>query len=315
MLPVPSVYQAAYARWRNTVIETETIAFWAGRIDGRMFLGLGGASVLETAITLGKTYGVPFIPGSAQKGLASAYAKAAGIDKQHRDILFGKVGNLPEQFESGAVLFHDAWWIPGSSDTPLAQEIVTVHHPEYYKGGEKDATDFDSPEPNVQIAARGSFLFTVECGEPKWAEFARDILSEALKHWGIGGKTAAGYGYFVPDTRRHSELEGERHEWRQRRERAAEEARRAAMAPEELAIQELRQLFEKEKKSGNPNPSGPLSDKRTELLRTALTWESPHWRGQAADLIEETAKFLPWSKKSRDQRRAEIAQLRKPPVT
>ncbi|MBI5136854.1 MAG: type III-B CRISPR module RAMP protein Cmr6 [Nitrospirae bacterium] len=197
-LKVSDIYKAAYQRWFQTAGTTSSIVVWPGELNGRLFIGMGGASVIETAITLSRTYGVPFIPGSAQKGLASAYAKAAGLTDACR-TLFGGDGETSDGFESGYVIFHDAWWIPDSAETPLVPEVVTVHHPEYYKeAGATDATDFDSPIPNGQIAARGQFLFAVECADPDWAALARDLLGRALLEWGIGGKTNAGYGVFVP---------------------------------------------------------------------------------------------------------------------
>jgi len=42
-------------------------------LDWRIVIGLGGESVLETDITLHHLYGIPFIPGSALKGLTRAY--------------------------------------------------------------------------------------------------------------------------------------------------------------------------------------------------------------------------------------------------
>lgn len=200
-LPTPEVYRKAYRRWEQVVISAPTIAGWAGRLGGRLFIGLGSASVIETGIGLSRSYGAPLIPGSAQKGLARAYAELQVVDAGAVDILFGKAGARPEESDSGYVTFHDAWWIPDSADTPLAQELVTAHHPEYYqRAGAQDATDFDSPVPNAQIAARGSFLFAVECGAAAWADFARNLLSSALSDWGIGGKTAAGYGRFESDS-------------------------------------------------------------------------------------------------------------------
>ena len=197
------VYQAAYTRWESIVSETPEIAPWAGRLDGRLFIGLGGPSVIETAITLSRAYGIPIIPGSAQKGLARAYGAAVGLDEPQLAILFGRgdaVGDTGSGgTESGYVVFHDAWWLPESAPTPLTPEIVTVHHDGYYESnGRSAATDFDSPVPNAQIAARGGFLFAAECGAPAWSEFAIDLLSRALMAWGIGGKTAAGYGRFEP---------------------------------------------------------------------------------------------------------------------
>jgi len=212
-IPCPEIYQKAYARWTGIVLGSPGFAYWAGKLEGRLFMGMGGPSVLECAITLSRTYGVPVIPASAVKGLVSAYTRGR-IDENTRVGLFGRAGDDPEACESGYVVFHDAWWIPDSKPTPLVAEVVTVHHPKYYQsGGETDATDFDSPNPNPQVAARGSFLFAVECAAPIWAQFARDHLVQALKDWGIGGKTAAGYGYFVADKQSQSPAAKKLDEW------------------------------------------------------------------------------------------------------
>ncbi len=197
-IPVPEIYGKALARWQDIIAKNpNTIAAWCGKLENRLFIGMGGASVLETAITLSRSYGVPVIPGSAVKGLVHAYAKKAGVADEHLDLLFGTGGD--DGAESGAVIFHDAWWMPDSAKTPLVAEVVTVHHQEYYGGKQDEATDFDSPIPAPQIAAQGSFLFAVECGEKAWAEHACKLLAQALQDWGIGGKTAAGYGRFGED--------------------------------------------------------------------------------------------------------------------
>ncbi|MBN1553057.1 type III-B CRISPR module RAMP protein Cmr6, partial [bacterium] len=43
------------------------------KIDWRMVIGLGGAHVLETSMTLHHIYGIPYIPGSAVKGIVRHY--------------------------------------------------------------------------------------------------------------------------------------------------------------------------------------------------------------------------------------------------
>jgi CRISPR-associated protein Cmr6 len=212
-LKVPEIYQKAYQRWEKNLLEANAQT-WCGKLDGRLFIGLGGASVLETAITLSRTYGVPIIPGSAVKGLVRAYAeKQNDLDDAQKktllEVLFGKIGDKPEESDAGYVLFHDAWWIP-EDKPPLAAEIVTVHHQDYYNGSARQATDFDSPVPNQQIAARGSFLFALECADPEWAKYAKNLLTLALAHWGIGGKTAAGYGRFVEDKKQNDAVNKKR---------------------------------------------------------------------------------------------------------
>lgn len=44
-----------------------------GTVDWRMVIGLGGEHVLETSMTLHHVYGVPYIPGSAVKGMVRHY--------------------------------------------------------------------------------------------------------------------------------------------------------------------------------------------------------------------------------------------------
>lgn len=156
---------------------------------------------------------MPYIPGSALKGLVRAkargYAKGQGDEKQFSkviDILFGTSTDAPEA-DAGYLIFHDAWWIPkqegGCEDKPYVPEIVTVHAAEYYanQGGEGTPhPDMESPNPNQQLAVQGSFYFVIE-GVPQWAELGRKFLTIALEEEGIGGKVAAGYGYFEEDDR------------------------------------------------------------------------------------------------------------------
>src|SRR5712692_11262510 len=64
--------QSAYDRWLAMMSAMNTTRFEAS-LDWRMVIGLGGETVLETDITLHHLYGIPFIPGSALKGLTRAY--------------------------------------------------------------------------------------------------------------------------------------------------------------------------------------------------------------------------------------------------
>ena len=71
-----SVYELAYARWQALVEALKASAHARTqrfRSAGRLILGLGGENVSETGLTLHQTYGVPYLPGSALKGLAAHY--------------------------------------------------------------------------------------------------------------------------------------------------------------------------------------------------------------------------------------------------
>lgn len=213
-IKIDKLYESAYYRWKN-YLEQNNCKSLEGTVDGRLYLGLGEANPLESAVTLHHTYGAPFIPGSAIKGvlhhaLLERYATEynstekkfiISSDKQRIiDTLFGrepdKTANSRDSGNAGYVIFNDAWWVP-STKPPLVKEVVTVHHQKYY-AGEQPATDFDSPNPNPQIAIQGEFLFSIQ-GESSWADFALKLLQQTLQNNGIGAKTSSGYGYFDVD--------------------------------------------------------------------------------------------------------------------
>ncbi|MGX5672442.1 type III-B CRISPR module RAMP protein Cmr6 [Thermomonas fusca] len=194
------IYKAAFQRWKTATAGNSArfIQFQAPLI-GRLYIGLSRETALETGITVHHAYGMPTIPGSALKGLARSVARDRLA--QRRDALTWMFGNehdveTPDAQETGAVIFHDAWWVPEGDAKPFVEEIVTPHHGDYYGSeGKQDATDFDSPNPAPQIAAQGSFLFVLE-GDPAWCEIARTLLMHGLSERGIGGKTTSGYGLF-----------------------------------------------------------------------------------------------------------------------
>lgn len=224
-----SIYQAGYDRWKATLpaVRAETIL----EVQGRMIIGLGAENVLETGITLHQTYGVPFIPGSALKGLAAHYAHSVwgseeeerkpflnrgenrrqnvkGFQGDYHKILFG------DQTQAGYITFHDAWITPETLGRSLCRDVMTVHHPKYYQADAQDnesaPTDFDSPIPIPFLSVKGSFHVTVSCdvndeNGRNWAKLAVELLKEALAEWGIGGKTNSGYGRLV-ESRKDSSI-------------------------------------------------------------------------------------------------------------
>lgn len=200
---VPSDYVRFFRRWKESLKALEPCTRMAeATAVGRMVVGLGSESVLETSLALHHTYGVPYIPGSALKGLAAAAAhKSLQDETWKKKDADGKIGEahrvlFGDQESSGFVTFHDALWIPPANGNrlPLDLDVMTVHHPEYYQGaGDVPPADWDSPTPVAFLSTRGSYLLAVT-GPEEWADAALDILQEALERDGIGAKTAAGYG-------------------------------------------------------------------------------------------------------------------------
>ncbi len=193
------VYTPAFDRWVKYTQQCESQDM---KVKGRLIVGLGGKTVLETGITLHHTYGTPIIPGSALKGLASHYCHRVWGAKgeQYHKIIFGTTD------DSGYIVFHDAWIKPeflDGSNNGLVLDIMTPHHGDYYGAAEDDdskaPTDFDDPNPIAFLSVTGSFRIAVSCEAPgqegkDWAKVALGLLTEALRWWGAGGKTNAGYG-------------------------------------------------------------------------------------------------------------------------
>jgi CRISPR-associated protein Cmr6 len=224
---VRGLYRATCRRWHST-LPVGSIQKTV-RVDGRLIVGLGDENVLETGIRLHRPYGVPIIPGSSLKGLASHYADQVWGGKQDDSPLPEEEAiRWQKEFRSetddqdplpchhrlfgtqeaaGLVQFHDAWWIPDDYDLGLAIDVMTPHHTEYYgtHPGFDRPTDFDMPVPIPFLTANGSFSLVLSpAREPEvksdagHCDVAMKLLLEALDDWGVGGKTAAGYGYCAP---------------------------------------------------------------------------------------------------------------------
>ena len=222
-----SMYERAYTRWRDSLpAGTESVIL---RTEQRLIVGLGSENVLETGLTLHHTYGMPVIPGSALKGLAAHYCdqvwgrtdprfkKPSNEENEaYRKYLKGEGPKPPENFhrllfgttdDSGCVVFHDAWFVPGSDPQPLRLDVMTPHHKDYNRdpGDDKFAapTDFDSPNPVAFLSVQGEFHVAVSWNGPPsdqsaaWTALALELLRQALEQWGVGGKTSSGYGRLV----------------------------------------------------------------------------------------------------------------------
>lgn len=228
------IYRLAYDRWKNRLSSPPSCCLSKSDVfkcQGRLIIGLGSENVLEAGIALHHTYGMPYIPGSALKGLSQHYCHCVWgrfdcrfsrpsqeLEKWYRDYLSGKSKQRPpDNFhrllfgsteDSGCIIFHDAWYIPEDDRQPLYLDVMTPHHLDYSRDSNKDSrfrapTDFDSPNPIPFLSCSGEFLVAVSWRGPKterakhWLNLAFDLLAEALQRWGIGAKTTSGYGRLI----------------------------------------------------------------------------------------------------------------------
>ncbi|WP_322495583.1 type III-B CRISPR module RAMP protein Cmr6 [Chloroflexus sp.] len=208
---VPTSYKQFFKRWeqglqafKNQLPAGYTLLTGKATARGRIVVGLGAEGVLENAITLHHTYGLPYLPGSALKGLAAAYAHQYLADETWRrppieiaddapviahEIVFGSTRS------AGYVTFFDALYVPEDNELPLKLDVLAVHHPDYYQNDPPVAppADWDSPTPISFVSAIGVYYVAL-AGPEAWVTVAWEILSQALDKLGIGGKTSAGYG-------------------------------------------------------------------------------------------------------------------------
>jgi len=166
-----------------------------------MVVGLGGETVLETDLTLHHLYGIPFIPGSALKGLTRSYVttevkgnQSDKIEKDNETVkrIFGS------QEHAGTVIFFDA--MPVNGETKIELDIMNPHYPDYYGKGQPPTNDQNPSPITFLTVANTTFMFALAPRNPKKdqgdVEQVKTWLQEALAKYGIGGKTSAGYGYF-----------------------------------------------------------------------------------------------------------------------
>ncbi len=191
----PDGYKAFFERWQST-LHSFGAKQKEAKVQGRLAVGLGDESVIETAVTLHHTYGVPYIPGSALKGLAANFAHQRLNDDTWRKggkghtVLFGSTE------EAGFITFFDALYVPGSgvNGQVLQPDVITIHHQEYYQGGKSAPTEWDNPNPVSFLSAAGKYLIALAGPDDEWTNTAFSILGQALQDAGVGAKTSSSYG-------------------------------------------------------------------------------------------------------------------------
>jgi len=185
-------------RWQLLLKETNATQI-IGKVLWRLVVGLGSGSVLETSMTLHHTLGVPYIPGSALKGVVSSYyLETNGKEDANYNKLFGT------QTQKGKVTFLDAY---PSRFPNLELDIMNPHYQDYY--GKRDhnknltpPADWLSPNPIKFLTVKKDtekdteFIFAFKTDEDDLKEQVTTLLKGALQDLGIGAKTSVGYGFF-----------------------------------------------------------------------------------------------------------------------
>ncbi len=224
--PAVQAYRPIFEAWKVAMEQPEPgIARYFLPVEARSRILLHPASngtVTEGSILLHHTYGVPYLPGSALKGVLRSRLDRFFAVPDVRDLTSELLGDLQRSAsETGGaegeasglaslVDFYDALWIPEAPTgaegdwSPLALDIVNPHHPDYYTGGgnsRRPPSDMDEPVPvhRLSLTPKARFLIVAEAPDapelaPWLSWLLNEVLAPALVEDGIGAWTSAGYG-------------------------------------------------------------------------------------------------------------------------
>jgi CRISPR type III-B/RAMP module RAMP protein Cmr6 len=210
----------------------ELVATFPATLASRMMVNMAGGVIENAGISLDRLLGLPFIPGSAVKGISRQQALwdiHNAEDNQKEELL--KIALVAFGFGSHDIDGDFAWAAGGEtakriSDQICAEEfkgciaflpgypvqncrvvvdMVNPHYPRYYSGHAKAAEDTENPIPNYFPAVESGavFQFSVAAIRESTLVESKTLLAQvqrwtesAVSQKGVGAKTAAGYGWF-----------------------------------------------------------------------------------------------------------------------
>ncbi|MEO5378624.1 MAG: type III-B CRISPR module RAMP protein Cmr6 [Magnetococcus sp. DMHC-6] len=191
----------AYNRRMDRVALARGIAKQLFTVSWRMVLGMGNSHPIENGFTFDPLIGVPFVSGSAIKGMCRRMALLEEIGDDLVEELFGPEEIIPEISSPGRgdLLFFDAY--PNSWPT-LRVDIINCHHSRYYANQITEPVERENPIPVFFLVVdQGSdFMFrfgSVSRSKDNITRVAQ-LLEKGLDLLGIGGKSSSGYGYQTP---------------------------------------------------------------------------------------------------------------------
>ncbi|MCQ2377810.1 MAG: type III-B CRISPR module RAMP protein Cmr6 [Victivallaceae bacterium] len=164
---------------------------------GRLLVNHTGGIVENSNLSLHQRFCFPVIPGSALKGIARHAATVACEGNDDLKVQFSRVfGGLEngDHDKAGSVAFLMA--VPADAKWEIVVDVLTSHH------GSDTKNPIPVFFPAVERGARFAFAVApTPRTQPGDLDFAVKYLKIALQEYGVGAKTAAGYGWF--------EIEGE----------------------------------------------------------------------------------------------------------
>jgi len=157
--------------------------------------------------------------------------------------------NIPDEkapTRRGTIAFLPAYPIPSKLPKPdLELDVLTPHHKKYYESKDPDAVALDTEDPVPvffpAVAAETTYSFTLLLvgtkTDAKLLNHAATWLLTGLTTFGLGAKTAAGYGWFKDATTDIVDAEAKEAEAKRK---AAEDVAAKAKHEAELAARKTR---------------------------------------------------------------------------
>lgn len=197
----------------NLIKSGQAVYLYQFKADWRLIVGLGCESVYETSMLLHHIYGIPYIPGTAIKGVFRSYVIASLFNNSEDEALKDKGFRIlfGDQGLKGKLFFHDAF----PSEVPTVEpDVMTPHYSDYYTGNVLPA-DYLEPTiipfltvkdssfhvyvaikryDNVEITKNDKDILNDEFENNTPLKIVERLLPQAFELKGIGAKTAVGYG-------------------------------------------------------------------------------------------------------------------------
>ncbi len=190
------------------------------KVDWRLVVGLGEASVYETSIRLHHIYGFPYIPSSSFRGSVRSWVinKEFGgnEDEAFKDDFFTYVFGCPKTEnkleQKGNVIFYDA---NPSGEPKIDIDIINTHYADYYRDGMSSPPgDYSNPNlVNFLTVKKTTFEFCYgyntefDISKCETTKFEKTLveqmniwIKDSLNYQGLGAKTSVGYGFFTEES-------------------------------------------------------------------------------------------------------------------
>lgn len=300
------------------------------RCAGRFVTGTGNAHPLENGFTWHPTLGMPYLPGSAVKGLVRAVIETAldDSDEARKRLLrlwFGTEAKDDVAEQAGALIFLDALPV---APCELKAEVLTPHMGKWYEKGDKDPLkaevmpgDWHSPVPVTWLVASNLQLQFTILPRPGAEAIALDDVWEALEYGlsniGAGAKTAIGYGLFEFEADLQQQvtrkLDGQRQKQAEQQAARQREEAMASASPARRCIIELQEALNALQSAVKPGTQehGELFKRFEDSAEIAAREGSAEERAELLALIQsgKDRKFVVSSKKEKEYK-AMLAKLR-----